>query len=304
MNDTIIPSGPAPAGAALASRRPGDRPTLAWLGLLLLALGLPWGGLQAQSLPIFDAHLHYDADHQTVISPAMAMDILDRNAIVAAVVTGRPPATALALEEAAPGRIVPLLGVYEERDDKENWHQDDGLPDRVEEQLDDGPWAGIGELHIFAEHRRSPVFGRIVDLAAERGLVLQMHGDPAVIDALFERQPDATVIWAHAGRYPYPPLLKDYLERYPGLYIDLSTRDDRLGAQAGMDTAWKVLLMEHAERFMVGVDTYSLGRWESFGSVTEKTRSWLDDLPREVAASIACGNAARLFDMPVCDAGD
>lgn len=303
MNNTIS-TAPQPDGPGSAFRGGGALPLLARLGLVLLALALPWGGPQAQPLPIFDAHLHYDADHQAMVAPESAVDILDRNGIVAAVVTGRPPETALALREAAPQRIVPFLGVYQDRDDKENWHQDDDLPGRVEEQLDDGPWAGIGELHIFAEHRRNPVFGRMVDLAAERGLVLQMHCDPAVIDALFERQPDATVIWAHAGRYPYPPLLRDYLERYPGLHIDLSTRDDRLGAQTGMDTAWQVLLMEHAGRFMVGVDTYSLGRWQSFGSVTEKTRSWLDALPRGVAKDIACGNAARLFDMQVCDAGD
>ncbi len=299
-----IPTGPESVVRGPASRRPGDAPTLVRLGLLLLALGLPWSGPWAEPLPIFDAHLHYDTEHETVVPAETALGILDRNGIAAAVVTGRPPETALALHGAAPGRIVPLLGVYEDRDDKENWHRDEDLPHRVEKQLDDGPWAGVGELHIFAEHRRSPVFGRIVDLAVERGLVLQMHCDPAVIDTLFERQPDATVMWAHAGRYPYPPLLKDYLERYPGLYIDLSTRDDRLGAQGGMDTAWQVLLMEHEDRFMVGVDTYSLGRWQSFGSIVEKTRSWLDDLPRGVAKAIACDNAARLFDLPVCDAGE
>ncbi|MDZ7754584.1 MAG: amidohydrolase family protein [Gammaproteobacteria bacterium] len=304
---TTIPAGPTPRPIPRRERPTPHRlrpwPHLARLGLVLMALGLPWDGPRADPLPIFDVHLHYDADHQTVVPPETALGILDRGGIAAAVVTSRPPDTALALHEAAPELIVPFLGIYQDRDDKENWHQDEDLPGRVEKRLDDGPWAGIGELHIFAEHRRSPVFGRIVDMAAERGLVLQMHCDPAVIDALFSRQPDATVIWAHAGRYPYPPLLKDYLERYPGLHIDLSTRDDRLGAQGGMGTAWQVLLLEYEDRFMVGVDTYSVGRWESFGSIVEKTRSWLDDLPRGAAKAIACDNAARLFDLPVCDTG-
>jgi hypothetical protein len=44
---------------------------------------------------------------------------------------------------------------------------------------------------------------------------------------LFDRAPEATVIWTHAGAYPYPPPLRDYLRRYPGLYIDLSVRDQR-----------------------------------------------------------------------------
>lgn len=261
--------------------------------------------LRAQTLPIFDAHLHYDADQQAIFKPEAVINILDRNHVVAALVTGIPPGNVLSLRAVAPARIVPFLGVYRKAGDKQDWYTDKDLPARVEKALENenGPWRGIGELHIFAEHRRAPVFKQLVDIAADHHLVLQMHCDPAVIDALFEQRPDATVIWAHAGRYPYPPLLRDYIERYPNLYVDLSTRDERLSKKNSLDTEWELLLLEHTDRFMVGVDTYSEGRWESFGAINGETRAWLRLLPGDVAKTIACDNAARLFAMPVCDGG-
>jgi hypothetical protein len=41
-----------------------------------------------------------------------------------------------------------------------------------------------GELPIFAERRRSPVFLPIVELATAHVLPVLMHCDPAVIDTL------------------------------------------------------------------------------------------------------------------------
>jgi hypothetical protein len=46
-----------------------------------------------------------------------------------------------------------------------------------EQALAAGPWRGVGELHIFAPHRHSPVFRRIAESAARRGLPLQIHGN-------------------------------------------------------------------------------------------------------------------------------
>ena len=161
--------------------------------------------------PLFDAHLHYNATDATQYSPQQIIASLERNGIEQAVVSGTPASHTASLYRQAPRRIVPLLGVYRSRDDKIAWPDDATLPERVEAELDRGPWRGIGELHIFAEQRRSPVFLRIVELATARGLPLLMHCDPVVIDTLFDHAPDATVIWAHAGAYPYPSLLRDYL---------------------------------------------------------------------------------------------
>ena len=118
-----------------------------------------------------------------------------------------------------PNRIMPFLSVYLAPEDKQLWYRKKIIPQWVSRQLDKGPWVGIGELHLFAAHRASPVFKAIVKLASERNLILQMHADPAVIDSLYEHSPETRVIWAHAGAYPYPPLLRDYLTRYSNLTL-------------------------------------------------------------------------------------
>jgi hypothetical protein len=245
--------------------------------------------------PLFDAHLHYDAADADDLSPAEVIQVLDRNHVVRAAVTSMPPGHALTLHRHAPDRIVPLAGVYRTLRDKVRWHQDPEVPKRLAQRLDAGPWRGVGELHIFAEHRRSPVFHRIVELATARGLPLLMHCDPAVIDALFEDSPGATVIWAHAGAYPYPPLLRDYLARYPRLHADLSVRNGRIAADGELDPEWERLFMEYPDRFLVGVDTYSAQRWQRFDAVVERTRAWLDQLPVEVTEAIGWRNAEGLF---------
>jgi len=245
--------------------------------------------------PLFDAHLHYNAEDAAHYPPETIIAQLRANGVLGATVTSRPPELVLHLRAQAPGLILPMLGVYRTPADKVTWMDDAGLPQRVEQTLTDGPWRAVGELHLFAEDRRSPVFLRIVELATARGLPLLLHCDPAVIDTVFEQVPEATVIWAHAGAYPYPPLLRDYLQRYPGLSIDLSVRDQHVAPDGRLDPQWELLLLEYSERFMVGVDTYWTRRWESFADVVSQIRNWLDQLPEDVSGAIAYRNAARLF---------
>ena len=246
---------------------------------------------------LFDAHVHYNAAHAEVIPPEGVLEQLAANQVQAALVTGMPPATALDLYRAAPERILPLLGVYRQPEDKQDWHRDETLPAWVERQLQAGPWRGIGELHIFAADRHSPVLLRLAQLASARDLPLLLHADPAVVDALYERFPDLALIWAHAGAYPYPDLLADYLERYPRLHVDLSVRDDRVAPDGMLTDAWYRLLVEHADRFLVGVDTFSVSRWRDYGRVIGDIRRWLGQLPPGVAARLERENALRLFGM-------
>lgn len=282
---------PADAGA----RRRHNGAMRPYTALLCLCL-LPLPGLARQ--PLFDTHLHYDHDHAVTLDPAAVLATLDAAGVGRAAVTGSPPERVLALYDLAPRRILPLLGVYRGPGDKQDWWRDATLPQRVASQLASGPWRGIGELHLFAPGRRSPVFLRILDLAGTHGLPLLMHCDPAVIDALFEHAPDATVIWAHAGAYPHPDLLRDYLQRYPGLHVDLSVRDERVAPNGELDAEWELLLLEHPHRFLVGVDTYRTERWGRFAEVSAGMRHWLAQLPDDVAQLIAWDNGMRLFAVP------
>jgi len=245
--------------------------------------------------PLFDAHLHYTATDAAVYSPAQIINRLERNDIRRAVVTGTPASYAQRLYHADPARIVPILGAYRGPDDKATWPGDTSLPARIEAELAMGRWCGIGELHLFGKDRHSPVFNRIVKLAERHNLVLQIHGDAAVIDSVYDLAPTIPVIWAHAGKHPYPDLLADYLERYPGLSVDLSVRDARIAPDGEISDEWYELFVQYPGRFMVGVDTYSASRWQDFDSVVSVIRRWLTQLPEAVASRIGHDNAAALF---------
>jgi hypothetical protein len=261
--------------------------------LLCAVVGLLPAGLLAQ--PLFDAHLHYSVEDAARYPPADILTILDRNDIRRALVSGTPNDHTEALYRHAPERIVPFLGLYRDHDDKLSWPGDETLPARVEAALEQGIWRGIGELHIFAERRHSPVFRRIVMIAAREGLPLQVHGDPAVIDSLYDIAPQQSVIWAHAGTFPCPELLADYLRRYPTLRVDLSVRDGRIAPDGVLAEEWRQLFLDFPERFLVGVDTFSVKRWERFDGVVETMRAWLAQLPPDVARRLAHDNAAELF---------
>jgi hypothetical protein len=264
-----------------------------WLLLLLLLLQLVPFSVTAG--PLFDSHLHYSASDARELSPQDVITRLDRNGIRYAVVTGTPSSHVAALYKYAPERIVPLLGIYRSDDDKKSWLQYDSLPSAVEAELKNGNWSGIGELHIFARDRHSPVFRRIVEIASSRQLPLQIHGDPAVIDTVYEIAPKQPVIWAHAGSFPYPALVADYLQRYPSLIIDLSMRDERIAPSGQIDDAWYELFVSYPDRFIVGVDTYSLSRWREFDAAVTTMRNWLAQLPDDVAARLSYDNAATFF---------
>jgi hypothetical protein len=252
----------------------------------------------AAPLPIFDAHLHYTGVDAAALSPAEIIEILDANQVPAAVVSGLPNSAVLRLSTAAPGRILPFLNVYGAGAGKADWMHDQTLPERMVEQLD-APgqrFRGIGELHIFEQDADSPVLMALADIAAERGLMMQIHGDAAVIDAVLARQPGLTLLWAHLGTEPRPDALAPVLARHPSLYADTSVRDGRfLDEQGRLKPQWRDFFMAHADRVLVGVDTFWTRRWKRFDEVTAEIRGWLRQLPPAVAAKLARGNAEALF---------
>jgi hypothetical protein len=254
--------------------------------------------------PLFDTHLHYNASDGEDFSPQQIITVLDQNSIQYALVTGIPARLALELQQQAPARILPLLGVYRSPEDKETWAQDAGLPTRIEAQLKQGGWRGIGELHLFAKDRHSPVFTRIIQLAQHYKLPLLLHADPAVIDTVYEQAPGHPVIWAHAGTFPYPDLIADYLTRYPALRVDLSVREEHIAPDGIFRDDWYELFVRYPDRFMVGVDTFSLSRWHTYDETAAGIRQWLRELPADVATRLAYGNAAALFDIAVTRPAD
>lgn len=260
-----------------------------------LVLALAVSAARAE-LPLFDAHLHYSGEDAEAFTPAEIVAILERNAVTRALVSSTPNAGTEALYRQAPERIVPFLSVYRDARDKRDWMHDPSVPERVEQALASGIYRGIGEFHIFAKDRNSPVLRRIVEIAAARGLPLQVHGDAEIIDTIFAIAPEVTVLWAHLGTRPEPALVRAMLERHPDrLYIDTSVRDERIMPEGQILPVWRALFIDHADRFLVGVDTFSVNRWRHFAEVAAHIRGWLGQLPAEVAEQLAHGNAERLF---------
>lgn len=273
--------------------------TLRWLWVCLI-IGLAGAGpAQAQRdrrAPwLIDAHLHYIQGDAEALGAEAIITTLRRAGVGKAVITSTPPELVLQLYDRAPERVVPLLGVYRTPADKGRWHRDVDLPARVERALRDRRWRGVGELHIFAEHRHSPVFLAIVDLATERGLPILLHADPAVVDRLYDHNPHARVVWAHAGAYPFPPLLHDYLRRYPNLYLDLSVRDDRIAPDGELDDAWEDFIIEHSDRLLIGVDTFWTPRWYRYRQALAVTEAWLSEFPDDIRDQLAYRNAERIY---------
>ena len=250
--------------------------------------------LSAEAL--FDAHLHYNEAHAARYGPQQIIQKLTDNDVLCAVVTSTPAHLATRLYQQAPDRIVPLLSVHRNPEDKIRWVRDARVVERIEAELKKGVWHGIGELHLFAEDRHSAVFRSLIDIAVRYDLPLVLHADPAVIDTLYEIAPNHPSIWAHAGTFPYPDLIADYLRRYPALHIDVSVRDDRIATNGEISDDWYELFLTYPDRVMIGVDTYSLSRWHGFDSAVERIRGWLALLPDEIASRLAYDNAAAFFN--------
>ncbi len=247
--------------------------------------------------PFFDTHLHYNAADAELFSAEEIVSRLQQNGVTYAAVTSTPTDHSLALYKQAPQQIIPLLGAYRSLADKISWVKDEQLPARLESQLKQGHWRGIGELHIFADDRHSPVFRDIIQLAHEHQLPLLIHGDPAVIDTLYQIAPGTRVIWAHGGTFAYTDLLADYLQRYPALMIDLSVRDSRIAPQGQLDDDWYQLFIRYPGRFLLGVDTYASGRWHNYADALAKIRHWLGQLPDEVTHQMAYQNAITVYQV-------
>lgn len=247
---------------------------------------------------LIDAHLHYSGVDAAQWPPAEIIALLDRQQVDAAVVSGAPNSTVQRLYQAAPDRILPFLNVYQGPADKRDWMRDRELPLRAKEALARGVYRGIGELHIFAQDRDSQVLAALVDLAAANGLMLLVHGDAEVIETIFARAPQLTVLWAHLGTDPRPEAIAPMLARYPGLFVDTSVRDGRFVDEQGcVLPQWERFFVDHASQVLIGVDTHWPPRWERFGEVAAAIRAWLAQLPPDVAHRIGRGNAARLFGI-------
>jgi len=266
--------------------------------------------------PLFDAHLHYNEeawDGDTgPFPPGEALARMQRNGVRAIIANSRPNAGTQTLAAARETReagvtVVPFVRLYRNRADYTNWFRDESIHEMVLAELargtPAGPYRGIGEFHLYdSANADGPVAKKLIALAETRGLAVLAHVDDVAIDMLMAHAPSKgrslRLIWAHTG-IGGPPVarVRELFERYPLLMGELSYRPGLTCEGGRLCPAWRELILAYPQRFMVGSDTWVNQRWNAYDALMGGYRTWLGELPPEVAQRIAWGNAATLFGL-------
>lgn len=193
----------------------------------------------------------------------------------------------------------------------------------LEAGLRTGAFRGIGELFVnnLGSHPAgitglrfpadSPLMQRLWALSATYGVPLSVHMEAtddtvAEMERLLVSNRKGTWIWAHAGPFAEPKLLRRLLGAHPNLYLELSGRlspwsrgirfpiDDN----GELKPSWKTLLEEFPNRFVIGTDRKGQNFLADFAAYINFWREILKQLSPETAAKLAHQNGERLLRLP------
>ena len=249
------------AGDAQGAPRSSPGITLALLLVIVAILAvLASPPARAAELPIFDAHIHYSLDAVQAIPPREAVGLLRKAGLRRAMVSSSSDDGTQLLFNEAPDLIVPSLRPYRTRSEIGTWVRDPTI---------------------------------IVELARDNGLLLHLHGDAEAVERVFRQDPKARILWAHGG-FAAPADVKTLLGRHPALWADLAFRSDP--ASGGkVNPAWRDAFDAFPDRFMLGTDTFAPERWWYVTEHAAWARTWLAELPPELAERIAYRNAEAML---------
>ncbi|KPV40384.1 hypothetical protein AN478_06150 [Thiohalorhabdus denitrificans] len=262
-------------------------------------------------------HLHYNWDHEEVTSPREAAERLAANNVALGVVSGVPAPRALKLQEAADFPVIALFSPYIHHRGRMDWFRDDEVVRRTREALASGRFHGIGEVHFVASVGPpwdSPVFQGLLDLAREFDVPVLIHAessDSEYFRPVCEANPEVRFQWAHAGSRLGPEEVEELMGSCPNVWTELSARDPWrygrfAGKEGGLDEAWVRLFKRFPDRFMTGSDPVwppgssmrwdqADSGWERVGQFLDYHRSWLAELPPDLARKIRLTNAKRFY---------
>ena len=249
--------------------------------------------IQNRPIPIFDAHIHYSHDVWDAIPPNDAVRRLRAAGIMRALVSSTSDEGTQKLYQADPELVIPALRPYRQRGTLKTWMHDKTVIPYLEERLAKFRYVAIGEIHIDNEEANLPVIRKIVQLANKHNLMLHVHSDAKAITYLYEQDPDARILWAHGG-FEYAYIIRNLLDKHASLWVDLSFRREIFNNSRFLPD-WRELLIDHADRFMLGIDTYTPQRWLRIQPVMGWQRQLLNALPTDAAKKIANGNGERVI---------
>src|SRR5437868_8932620 len=260
------------------------------LAALVLALALLAGraNTHAAEIPLFDAHIHYNHDAWELVPTTEAIVRLRKAGMLRALVSSSSDEGTQRLYAEAPDVIIPELRPYRKNGETSSWFHDESILAHVEERLKQNTYVAIGEFHVSGADADLSIVRRIVLLAKQYGLLLHVHADANAVERLFRQDPEARIIWAHAGYEP-PRRIREMLRRYKNLWVELSSRSD-VAPNGRLTMEWRTILLEFPDRFMIGTDTSAPESWNLISSNATAVRTWLAELPVKVAERIAYKN--------------
>lgn len=252
----------------------------------------------ADRLPLFDAHMHYNAEARDTISPQQVIALWRELDIRGVIATSRPNQGTLDLMALQPEdtRIVPFLRPYRVQPDRYDWFASSAIDNLIETELKRGIYRGIGEFHLFGKDAEAPLVVKIAKLAKARGLWLHAHSDEDAVERLFKHAPGVKLIWAHTGMSTSLDKVEAMFDKYPTLVGELSYRGD-LEQNGELNPRWRKLFLKYPDRFVVGTDTWVTPRWAEVPDIMAFYRRMLSGLPREVAEKIAYRNGMAMFGL-------
>ena len=262
--------------------------------------------------PLFDAHLHYNDEATSGAHPISdVLARMQRSGVKAIVANSRPNDGSKALAASPEARkagvtVVPFIRLYRNRADYDNWFKDETIYDMVQAEFargvagdQAGPFKGIGEFHLYdSANANGVVAKKLMQFAAKNKLAVLAHVDDVAIDLLLAHAPDVRLVWAHTGIGGVPVARVDeLLKKYPQLMGELSYRPGLTCDSGKLCAEWRTLLLKHPTRFMIGSDTWVNQRWQYYEELMSQYRTWLGDLPPDIARKIGWSNGADLFSV-------
>jgi hypothetical protein len=178
----------------------------------------------------------------------------------------------------------------------------------------------------------------LADVAADLDVPIDLHNDAAVaamtpptrlarlpnnpsqfpatigpLERLLDHNRRAKIIWDHGGSDQLggmtPARIGAMMDRHPNLYMSLRA----VGSKAPVKNkliqtsppavvpAWLALLRRHADRFVIGTDSFYGGPPEFARTTVNRLRAagfFLSLLPHDLARKIGSDNAVRLYHLP------
>jgi hypothetical protein len=247
----------------------------------------------ADDIAIVDTHVHYSQNSWQEYTPGAVLLLLSDAGVRRAFFSSTPDDGTIRLYDMAPDRIVPVLRPYRQPGELSSWFQDPTVVPYLEQRLARPVYRGIGEFHLTGAEARAPVVRQVAELASRHGLFLHCHCDAEAIAILAGLAPGVTVLWAHAGMSAGPAEVGQLVDAWPNLVVELALRSD-VAPGGQLDPAWRDLFVRHADRFMVGTDTWIPSRFAEYVDVQNRARTWLRQLPPDVANRVASENAELL----------